>query len=103
MKTLLIGFFLSLGCIVKAQTPDSVIIRNDKDLLQPVVTFDFNKPLFILNGKKISRDSLDILDPNKIKSVHVYKGLDAKEKYGDEGKNGVVVIELKAVTKKEED
>ena len=35
------------------------------------------------------------LDPNKIESVTVLKGDSAIEKYGDKGKNGVVIIKTK--------
>src|SRR5690242_12744632 len=103
MKFLLIGFLVCLGTITQAQTPDTVIILNEKDFYQPIVKFNFNQPLFILNGKKFSYDSLEVLNPNSIESINIIKGLEAREKYGDDGKNGVVIIKLKEVAKKEED
>ena len=99
MKTLLIGFLLCIGgIVVQAQTSDSTrYILIPQDFVQPIAKF--NHPLYVLNGKKLAHDSLNILDPNSIESIHILKGLEAKEKYGDEGKNGVVVITLKEICK----
>ncbi|MDX2249293.1 MAG: M56 family metallopeptidase [Bacteroidia bacterium] len=54
------------------------------------------KPLFILNGKKLT-DGIEVekLDPNAIESVSVLKGEKATKKYGDEGLNGVIIIKTK--------
>ncbi|MEY8869168.1 M56 family metallopeptidase [Meridianimaribacter flavus] len=53
-------------------------------------------PLFILDGKEISRKELKDIDPKTIKEVEVLKGEKAVEKYGDKAKDGVVII----ITKK---
>ena len=50
------------------------------------------QPAYYLNGKKISRQAMDLIDPKQIKSIDVLKGNKATEKYGDEGKNGVIEI-----------
>jgi len=52
-------------------------------------------PLFILDGKEISKKEMDELDSDSIEKVEVLKGDSATEKYGDKGKNGVVIITLK--------
>lgn len=52
-------------------------------------------PLFILNGKEISRKEMDELDSGSIEKVEVLKGDSATAKYGDKGKNGVVIITTK--------
>ncbi|MFD2566629.1 M56 family metallopeptidase [Pseudotenacibaculum haliotis] len=56
-------------------------------------------PLFILKkGKKeekISPSFMQSLKKDQLKSVFVLKGESAIRKYGKEGKNGVVIIELK--------
>ncbi len=61
-------------------------------------TFAYSKgnPLFILDGKEISRKEMTDIDPNTIKEVEVLKGEKAVEKYGDKAKDGVIVI----ITKK---
>ncbi len=52
-------------------------------------------PIFFLNGKKISEKEMKAIDPDKIKSINVYKGKTAIDKYGKEGENGVVEITTK--------
>lgn len=49
-------------------------------------------PLFILNGNVISQTVMNEIDPNVIESVTVLKNKNATDKYGDEGKNGVIEI-----------
>ncbi len=50
------------------------------------------QPAYYLNGKKISKEAMDLIDPKQIKSIDVLKGNKAIEKYGNEGKNGVIEI-----------
>ena len=56
------------------------------------------KPLFIINGKE-DPDGLDSIDPKEIKSIDVIKDEAAEAIYGDNGKNGVVIIKAKGVDK----
>lgn len=56
---------------------------------------DNKEPLFFVDGKKWESNEVSNLDPNKIASMNVIKGLSAQEKYGEDGKNGVVEITLK--------
>jgi len=51
--------------------------------------------LMILDGKKSDTNVLRLLDPNLIHSVNVLKGESANALYGEEGKNGVVLITTK--------
>lgn len=51
-----------------------------------------NNPLFILNGKEISKQEMDEINPDSIESVSVLKGESAIKKYGDKAKDGVVEI-----------
>lgn len=53
------------------------------------------KPLFIVDGKEVANDKFVELDPDSIKSVTVLKDKAAIKKYGDKGKNGVVIVETK--------
>lgn len=51
--------------------------------------------LYIVDGKKVSREELDKLSAEQIKSVVVLKGKMAVEKYGDEAKGGALLISTK--------
>ena len=52
-------------------------------------------PLYIIGETEISAEELKLIDKEKIKSVSVWKNEEAIKKYGEKGKNGVIVIELK--------
>ncbi|MEQ6125105.1 M56 family metallopeptidase [Pseudotenacibaculum sp. MALMAid0570] len=68
------------------------MIRNNKTVIS-------DKPLIIVvdNGKEkmISYSYMSNLNTNKIESVHVFKGEQALKKYGEKGRNGVVLIKMK--------
>jgi hypothetical protein len=53
------------------------------------------QPLFFFDGKKITHDEMSKIDPATIESMNVLKGENAIVQYGDEGKNGVVLIKSK--------
>lgn len=53
---------------------------------------DFDTPLFIIDGKEGTAESVQALPTDRIKSVVVLKGKHAKEKYGGKGDGGVVEI-----------
>jgi len=53
------------------------------------------QPLYIIDGKSVSKDVLDQLNPDKIASIDVLKDESAVKKYGEKGENGVVEITLK--------
>jgi hypothetical protein len=59
------------------------------------ISSDNKKPLFIIDGKESSKDELDKIDSETIKKVEVLKGKSAINKYGDKGKNGVILITTK--------
>ncbi|HRH49581.1 MAG TPA: N-acetylmuramoyl-L-alanine amidase [Panacibacter sp.] len=52
-------------------------------------------PLYIVDGKMVSKSEADRINPKDIKSVNVLKGESAAAAYGDKGKNGVVEITTK--------
>jgi len=64
---------------------------------------DNKKPLVILDGKKIPFEEMDNIDPKSIESMSVLKDKTATEMYGEEGKNGVIIIETKSYTKQKKD
>lgn len=60
-----------------------------------------NQPLYVIDGI-ISTDSiLKTIDPKNVKTINVLKGNGAKAIYGEDGKNGVIIIETKDLTKKQ--
>ncbi len=50
------------------------------------------KPLVIVDGKKITSDELANINPNSIVSVDVLKDKAATKPYGEDGKNGVILV-----------
>lgn len=59
-------------------------------------------PIFIVDDKRmLSGYELDELNPNEIASIHVWKGMKAIAKYGDEAANGAVEIITKAKAKQD--
>jgi hypothetical protein len=55
-----------------------------------------SEPLIIVDGIVITSNiSTEELNELNIKSMNVFKGPEASKKYGEEGKNGVIVIETK--------
>ncbi|MCF6182163.1 energy transducer TonB [Lutibacter sp.] len=67
--------------------------KQKKETLKGITTK--NQPIYILEGKEISKKDLNKIDTDKIKSINVLKGKSATKKYGKEGKNGVVEIIMK--------
>ena len=49
-------------------------------------------PLYILDGKIITKKDVEKLSADNISKITVLKGDAAKKKYGEKGKNGVVEI-----------
>ena len=60
-----------------------------------ISTGNGEEPIYYLNGKKISKKEMNDLKPDSIEKVEILKGDGATEKYGDKGKNGVVLITTK--------
>ncbi len=54
-----------------------------------------NQPLYIVDGIPIAGDRSFDLDPNNIASTSVLKGLAASTLYGEDGRNGVILITTK--------
>ncbi|BEG98000.1 hypothetical protein BSYN_02650 [Bacteroides sedimenti] len=56
-------------------------------------------PLILVDEKEITKERLDVLDPEKIESISVLKDKSAASVYGEKGKNGVVLIRTKDSSK----
>jgi len=63
------------------------------------ISGDNDNALFIIDDKEVTKKEFDNLDTDTIESVNVLKGTAAAEKFGDKGKDGVIVI----TTKKKKD
>ncbi|NOU58601.1 M56 family metallopeptidase [Marinifilum caeruleilacunae] len=74
--------------------------RRVKGLLPSSAPIHIKKPLVLVDGKKTP---LDEVDPSTIKSMHVLKDAESMEKYGDDAKNGVIIITLKKEGEKDSD
>jgi N-acetylmuramoyl-L-alanine amidase len=72
--------------IVHKATADSIKLR------YPTNT----DPVYVLNGKIITKAEMDMIDPNSIATINVLKGEQANKLYGIVGKNGIIEIIQKA-------
>lgn len=52
-------------------------------------------PIYFLDGKRVAREVVDKLAKERIASVDVIKGAEAMAKYGEDGRNGVVLVVTK--------
>jgi TonB-dependent SusC/RagA subfamily outer membrane receptor len=71
-----------------------------KDAREPVTVIGYakpsgNPPLYIVNGKEWTAEAFKKVKPENIESITVWKDKKAIEKYGEKGRNGVLVVELK--------
>ncbi|MBL0146594.1 MAG: N-acetylmuramoyl-L-alanine amidase [Chitinophagaceae bacterium] len=65
---------------------------------QLIINDNNSKALYIINGKEVVKNELDEIDPERITDVRVLKGATATQIYGDKGKNGVVIVNIKPRT-----
>jgi len=76
-----------------------IFIAKDDDTIKKhkvvQIKTDGKEPLFMVDGKEITREEMNNINPETIDKVEVLKGDDATEKYGDKGKSGVVLITTK--------
>ncbi len=60
----------------------------------PPVPSGTEEPLYVIDGEITDRGHLD-LAPENVESINILKGESATAKYGDKGKNGVILITMK--------
>jgi TonB-dependent SusC/RagA subfamily outer membrane receptor len=69
---------------------------NDSNKIRVMVKDSkMTKPLYIVDGKKISNDEMTKISPDKIESISVLKDDAAISVYGKDGANGVIVVTTK--------
>jgi len=90
MKKIMLGMSLlvMMQCTLNAQ---EVVIRKDSK--------DTTKPMVVVDGVVTDQSKLNSMSPNDIQSVNVLKGKLAKDKYGEQGSNGVIEITSKKKAK----
>jgi|GEM_PF-4996986 len=82
--------------IVKDADSDSEVeIRNNQASSISFGTAGGKKPIFYIDGKKVSEKEMSALSTDKIAVINVYKGKKAIKKYGRKAKNGVVEVTTK--------
>ncbi len=78
-----------------------VTISAEKILIRPQTDSTKNKsqanPIYYINGQFATADEVSKLDPDQIKSIHVWKGESAVKKFGAGAANGVIDIVTKLV------
>lgn len=68
--------------------------KTDKNTDSSFSKKDMNKALYVVDGKKVSWESMQEINPKHIAAVNVLKGKEATS-YGEEGRNGVILITTK--------
>lgn len=87
-ETVGVKYSLPIAFMVEGKAQNN----NKKEAVMPN---SMKNVLFILDEKEISYEEMQKIDPNTIKSINVFKDEKAIEKYGEKGKNGVLVITIK--------
>jgi|GEM_PF-727467 len=75
--------------------PINFVLQKQNESSQPQNSQQIDNVLFIVDGKEISKEEFNKIDPNSIQALNVLKNESATKLYGDKGKNGVVLITLK--------
>lgn len=57
--------------------------------------FEVNNPLVVIDGKHATMEELQALDPQTIDNISVLKDQASLEVFGEEGKNGVIIVTTK--------
>ena len=56
---------------------------------------NMKEPLYVLDGMQINSKQFGKINPNDIESISVLKGIEAMAIYGNQGRNGVIIITSK--------
>ena len=89
------------GGVISVSLKKDLANNSGKLILSPIGKHNIkNSPLFIINGRESSKAEVDELDPNSVELMKVIKDKAIIEKYGEKGKDGVVIIKLKETTDK---
>lgn len=87
---------------VIAATKDTIYVHDKPNVLKDLNHSFENEPVFVLDGKEIDAKKAKSLNTFEIESVSIIKqGKDLIDKYGDNAKNGVVLIKSKTKNSKQ--
>lgn len=103
MKALYIGaifFSAALGAQNTLQTANNANATKTNDIClccekDGKTAMKVAKPILLLDGKALSSDYINNINPNSIESINIFKGKNALEKFGIGEKEGVIDIKLK--------
>lgn len=96
--SLAITMFFSI--IIFGQEKRDSILPIKRDNVRFCTPNNKNLSLIVIDGYFANLKLVEIINPNDIKSVEVLKRDEAKAKYGDKGKNGVLIITSKLSRRK---
>jgi TonB-dependent SusC/RagA subfamily outer membrane receptor len=82
---------------IEFKEKDAVVKVSDKQNFK-LTNKNGTEPLYVIDGKITTGEVLSKLSPNQIESVDVLKDNSATVLYGEQGKNGVVLIKTKKTT-----
>ena len=86
----------SITTLISDTTKPTILIMKVDSMKQTV------KPVYFVDGVKITENEMKDISPNNIKSINILKGEKAVEKYQQVGKDGVVEISLKDIQSKDQ-
>ncbi|TAE55017.1 MAG: T9SS C-terminal target domain-containing protein [Bacteroidetes bacterium] len=81
----------NMGSVTISSSEDTPLSISGK----PYDPFVTGLPLYLLDGKRITKEEADKLDPGQIATIDVLKGASATSVYGPKAKEGVIVIRTK--------
>ena len=96
MKNL--GFLLLIIPLFGFGQNDSLTLENKlsgKIGIEVQPSIKSNEPLYVVDGKIVDKTIVETIDPKDIDSINILKDKTAVEKYGEQGKNGLIEIKLK--------
>lgn len=74
---------------------DSTLTSGSKENVKISIRGFNNNPLIIIDDRKVTSSEFQEINSNDIESISVLKDISATDVYGDEGKNGVVLVTTK--------
>ena len=80
------------GDVIETKEKDGIKIVNPQ-FVKVGEDSDGKHPLVILNGSVVPYEQLESIKPERIKSIDVLKNAESVKKYGEKGKDGVLLVE----------
>ncbi|MEH6536352.1 MAG: M56 family metallopeptidase [Psychroserpens sp.] len=85
--------------VIRDQIVDTFYVKTRKNINASenvnIFISESDEPLFVIDGKIVKKSLFEDIDSDEIRSVNILKGKIAIETYGDQGKNGVVIMSKK--------